>query len=120
MIVPSSSSVSALMKIINFLIKMRKRDLLLISLIVVLVLAFGILTGYVPSPVVAFAKDHQKIIEQNSTLIRLQQLQLYLARESCLHDANTPVEISRCDRQDIRDAILDDVLRSDSSFSLSR
>lgn len=98
----------------KFLIEMKKRDLLLLGFIILFFLSIGVLTGYVPSPVLTVMAQHEAMMKQNTTLVEIAKLQLYLARENCLHTARTETERSRCDRQSIRAAILDDVLPTDS------
>ncbi|MDB5344258.1 MAG: hypothetical protein JWP89_2635 [Schlesneria sp.] len=88
------------MKVTRFITAMKKADLLLMGFIVMLVLSFGVLTGYVPSPVVI-------MVVQQKELLDLSKLQLYLARETCKNGAKTETALSRCDRQAITDAISD-------------
>jgi hypothetical protein len=93
------------MKITRFLTGMKRNDLLLVGFIVLLVLSFGVLTGYVPSPVVQMVSQQSAILQGQEEQIGLSKLQLYLARESCKNGAKTESAMSRCDRQEIRDAI---------------
>lgn len=99
-------------KLVRFLLELRKRDLLLLGFIGLLGIAFGALTGYIPSPITTIERQSTETLETLkgpdaplTQLIELNKLQLYLARENCLHGAQSESEKSRCDRQSIREAI---------------
>lgn len=95
------------MRVIRFITGMKPGDRLLVGFIILLVLSFGILTGYIPSPVVTMVIQQSAILEGQEQQIRIDKLLLYLARESCLNGAETEVAEARCDRAEIRDAISD-------------
>jgi hypothetical protein len=102
------------MKVTRFITSMKRNDLLLMGFIVTLTLSIGVLTGYIPSPLLTMAaqhaqilKDHQDNSVSQNELIEIAKLQLYLARENCMHGARTESEKTRCDRQSIREAISD-------------
>lgn len=109
-----STNLTAIEKFIRLLTDMRKRDLLLVGFVGLSVLSFGVLTGYIPSPVLTVLAKQEELEEQNAALIELTKLHLYLARETCLHTADTEIESARCDRQSIRDAILGDILPAEN------
>jgi hypothetical protein len=97
--------VGTAMKVTRFITGMKRNDLVLMGFIVLLVLSFGVLTGYVPSPVVQMVSQQTEILHGQEEQIDLSKLQLYLARESCKNGAKTESAMARCDRQEIRDAI---------------
>ena len=98
------------MKVIRFITSLRNRELVLLGFIISLALLIGSLTGLIQSPLLTAVKQHETILETNKQLVELTRLQLYLARESCMRGAETVVEEARCDRQDIRSAIIGDTL----------
>lgn len=107
------------MKITTFIMEMRKRDLLLVGFIGLFFLLIGALTGQIPSPLLTATAQHAQMFEEHSNqanlnreLVNIARLQLYLGRETCLHGAKTESEKSRCDRKDIRDAIISDILNT--------
>lgn len=99
--------VGTAMKVTRFITGMKPNDLLLMGFIVLLALSFGVLTGYIPSPVLTMVSQQSEILDAQSNQIKIGKLQLYLARESCKSVAKTESAMSRCDRQEIRDAITD-------------
>jgi type II secretory pathway component PulM len=102
------------MRVASFITKMKPRDLLLLGFIALLVLSIGALTGFVKSPLVD-AKENTEMILSNQKrtlefeqdLLQIARLQLYLNFEACLHDAETPVEVARCNREPVQQAIDD-------------
>lgn len=108
------------MKVARFLTDMKKRDLLLLGFVGIFFLFMGTVTGVIPSPLLQALAQHEQILKDHSErkgedkkIVEIAKLQLYLARESCLHGAKTESERGRCDRQSIRDAILDDIIPLD-------
>lgn len=104
------------LRVTKFLTSLSSRDLFLIGFVSLFVLTFGVLTGYIPSPLLTLAHQHEQILKngeeehkRDDKLVELAKLQLYLQRENCFHGADSDAERSRCDRQSIRDAILDEI-----------
>lgn len=93
------------MRVTRFITGMKANDRLLMGFIVLLTLSFGVLTGYIPSPVVTMVAQQTAILEGQAEQRKFSKLQLYLARESCINGAKTEIAQARCDRQEIRDAI---------------
>ncbi len=107
-------------KAAKFITEMRKRDLLLLGFIGLFLLFIGATTGYIKFPLVEAMQQHEVIMQNEkdikdsmTELVKISRLSLYLAREACLHGAKTESEISRCDRQTVRDAILGTKLPTD-------
>jgi hypothetical protein len=108
-----SPTISAAIKLIQLLTSMKKSDVFMVGFFFLFALSLGVLTGYIPSPLLAMRDQHESIIyaqkhfdESQDTIIELEKLQLYLARESCLHGARDTLEEARCDRESIRNAIM--------------
>ncbi len=107
------SSIGTLEKLLRFVTKIKTQSVFRIGFIALLVLSIGVLTGYIPSPILKMAEQHVMIIQDNqhitetqTQLIEIAKLQLYLAREICLHGAETSNDRARCDRQSIKDVII--------------
>ena len=117
-------AIGALIKISQSMTSMSKRDLLLVGFIFLFILSFGVLTGYIPSPLLTMAAQHEKILADGAAekktsmdLLEVARLQLYLARENCMHGAETESEKSRCDRESVRDAIFEGILIPPTAMS---
>lgn len=119
--------INAVIKLGEFIERLKKRDLLLFGFIGMFFFVLAMLTGIVKSPQITQAiAQHEMIMSSidkwtsvDQRLVGLQQLQLYLARENCMHTAKTESEKSRCDRQDIRDAIIQNTFAPTSTDETS-
>ena len=109
----SPLSIGAISKFATIIGGIKRSDLLLIGFIAAIVLLIGILSGYVDVPIQVEAMEHhEEIIEAQrdagvilQKILRVEQLQLYFQQEACLDRATGPVEVARCNREDIDDAI---------------
>lgn len=117
--------VGTVMRVVKFITDMRKRDLLLVGFILMFVMLIGSLTGAIPSPLLTAVAQHIIIMQDNTDikrteqqLVRLGQLQLYLAQQNCLHSSKTPSELASCNRDDIQQAIIKNIFADSSPSSL--
>ena len=119
-----NTSIEAGAKIIRVITSLKPQDVFLIGFIALLVLSLGVLTGYIPSPLLKMAEQHSVIIQNgkdnaqaSEKLIQIAELQLYLAREICLQGAEASNDRARCDRQSIKDIILSSTDEYVSTYS---